>query len=324
MNAAFDRIAVLGLGLLGGSIALAARRAGIAGRISAAGRRRAPLEQALRAGIVDEIGDVASAVSGADLVVLCSPVGAMPSLLEAAARHLRPGALVTDVGSVKGALADRLPGLLPAGVTYVGAHPMAGSHKTGVAHASAELFDGACCVVTPGPGAEASSIDRVVAFWRALGARVTLRSAAEHDIDVAWVSHAPHALAFAFAHALQQAPLTAGELAGPGFRDFTRIAHSDGEMWSEILDTNRKALAGPLQAFSRSLSLLAQAIEAGDSDEQERFLTQARRALAQTTERSAATRPRTTCENARSGGEHPEIPTGPVPVTLGVSKNKNE
>lgn len=324
MTPPFERIAVLGLGLLGGSVALAARRAGLALRIAAAGRRRAPLEQALRSGVVDEIGDVASAVTGADLVVLCSPVGAMPGLLEAAAPHLRPGALVTDVGSVKGILADRLPGLLPTGVSYVGAHPMAGSHRSGVAHASADLFDGACCVVTPGAGADAASVERVVAFWRALGAHVTRRSAADHDVDVAWVSHAPHALAFAFAHALAQAPTTAGELAGSGFRDFTRIARSDGEMWSEILDANRKALAGPLHAFSRSLAALAQAIEAGDVDSQERFLTQARRALSETTDRSASSRSRAACENARSGGEDPEIPTGPEPVTLGVSKNTNE
>jgi len=317
----FDRIAVLGLGLLGGSVALAARRAGIAGTLAAAGRRRAPLEQALRRGIVDQIGDVATTVSGADLVVLCSPVGAMPALLEAAAPHLRAGTLVTDVGSIKGALAERLPGLLPRGVRYVGAHPMAGSHRSGVEHASADLFDGACCVVTPQAGAAQPDVDRIVGFWRSLGARVTLRSPADHDIDVAWVSHAPHALAFAFAHSLMQAPPSAGELAGSGFRDFTRIARSDGEMWSEILDTNRKALAGPLHAFSRSLAELAAAIEGGDADAQERFLTQARQALAETAARSASARSHAACEDARSGGEDPEIPTGPEPVTLRSVEN---
>lgn len=317
----FDRIAVLGLGLLGGSVALAARRAGVARRIVAAGRRRAPLEQALRRGIVDEIGDVGSAVAGADLVVLCSPVGAMPALLEAAGPHLRSGALVTDVGSIKGALADRLPGLLPPGVHYVGAHPMAGSHRSGVAHASTDLFDAACCVVTPQPGTSPQDVDRVVAFWRSLGARVTLRSPADHDIDVAWVSHAPHALAFAFAHSLLQAPPSAGELAGSGFRDFTRIARSDGEMWSEILHTNRKALAGPLHAFSRSLAELAAAIEGGDADAQERFLAQARQALAETTAKSTSSRPHAACGDARSGGDDPEIPTGLEPVTLRSVEN---
>lgn len=314
MTVRFERIAILGLGLLGGSVALAARRAGLAGSIVAAGRRRAPLEAALRDGVVDAIGDVPTAVSGADLVVLCSPVGAMPALLQEAAPKLRAGALVTDVGSVKGVLADRLPGLLPEGVEYVGAHPMAGSHRRGVSHARADLFDGACCVVTPQGGASPGAVERVVAFWQALGARVTRRDPAAHDVDVAWVSHAPHVLAFAFAHALARAPRTAGELAGSGFRDFTRIAWSDSEMWSEILHTNRKALSGPLQALRRSLAELAEAIESGDVDAQESFLARAHRALAETTGQSGSAGAGGPCADARSGGDHPEIQTGQAPV----------
>jgi len=314
MTAAFDRMAIIGLGLLGGSVALAARRAGVARSIAAAGRRRGPLDEARRSGIVDEVGDVGAAVRGADLVVLCSPVGAMPSLLEEAAPHLSPGALVTDVGSVKGVLADRLPGILPDGVEYVGAHPMAGSHRRGVEHARTDLFDGACCVVTPRASTSTRAIERIVAFWGALGARVSVRDPATHDAEVAWVSHAPHVLAFAFADAMRGAPATAGELAGSGFRDFTRIAQSDGEMWSEIFHTNRKALAGPLQACARSLAELAEAIEAGDLDAQESFLARARRVLDETTRRSASSRGDETCGNARSGGSNPEIRTGDEPV----------
>lgn len=310
MTVHFERIAILGLGLLGGSVALAARRSGVAGIVAAASRRPGPLEQALRSGVVDEIGGVTTAVRDADLVVLCAPIGVMPTLLEEAGPALRDGALVTDVGSVKGVLADQLPGILPSGVEYIGAHPMAGSHERGAVHATADLFVGAPCVVTPQSGASQSAVDRVADFWRALGARVALRSPAAHDIDVAWVSHAPHALAFAFAHALGRAPETAGELAGSGFRDFTRIAQSGGEMWSEILHTNRKALSGPLQSFSRSLALLAEAIESGDLEAQENFLAQAHRALAETTARSSSA----TREDARSGGEDPEIQTGKEPV----------
>lgn len=281
MSAArFDKLAVIGLGLLGGSVALAARRAGLARRIVAAGRRRAPLERALAAGMVDEIGDLPDVVRGADLVVLAAPVGAMAGSLEAAASQLHEGTLVTDVGSVKAPLADSLPGLLPPGVEYVGSHPMAGSHEKGVEHARVDLFDGACCVVTPLPSSSAAAVERISAFWQTLGARVIRRSPAAHDDEVAWVSHVPHLLAFAFAHALRSAPAQVGEMAGTGFRDFTRIARSDAELWGEILASNTKALVRPLEAFRDSLAELCAAIEHADGEAQERFLSQAREALA--------------------------------------------
>jgi prephenate dehydrogenase len=275
----FERLAIVGLGLLGGSVALAARRAALAGRVVAAGRRRAPLERALAAGVVDEIADLAGAVKGADLIVLATPIGTMVPLMEQAAPHLAEGALITDVGSVKEPLADRLPGVMPPGVHYIGAHPMAGSHERGVDHAREDLFDGACCVITPLASADRDAVESVRHFWTALGARVVERDPARHDAEVAWVSHAPHLLAFAFAHALGEAPGGAAELAGTGLRDFTRIARSDSELWSEILDVNRKSLAGPLQAFRRSLDQLARAVESGDTDALENLLTAARIAL---------------------------------------------
>jgi len=217
---------------------------------------------------------------GADLVVLGAPVGSMPRIVQEAAPHLSEGALVTDVGSVKAALCESLPGLLPPGVTYVGAHPMAGSHHRGVGHARADLFEGACCVLTPLPETPPAARERVAGFWRALGARVAVRSPAEHDAQVAWMSHVPHVLAFAFGEALSQAPPGAEELAGSGFRDFTRIARSDAELWGEILSANRKALARPIQAFRDALTRLVQAIEDGDGDRLEEGLAAARQALA--------------------------------------------
>lgn len=276
----FEKLAVIGLGLLGGSVALAARRAGLADQIVAAGRRRAPLDQAKAEGIVDDVGDAAEMVRGADLVVLATPVGAMAQSLRAAAPNLRPDALITDVGSVKAPLADSLPGLLPPGVEFIGAHPMAGSHEKGVAHARADLFDGACCVVTPLPSTSKAGEARIRGFWEALGAHVILRSPGVHDDEVAWVSHVPHVLAFAFAHALRGAPAEVGEMAGTGFRDFTRIARSDAELWGEILSGNTKALVRPLEAFRDSLDELTQVIEQGDVEAQERFLSLAREALA--------------------------------------------
>jgi len=275
-----DVLAVVGVGLLGGSVAAAARARGLPGRIVGAGRRPEPLERALAAGVVDAIATPAEAVAEADLVVLACPVAAMAPLVESLAPHWRPGALVTDVGSVKQGVVESLPGLLPAGVEFVGAHPMAGSHLRGVEHADAKLFEGACCVVTPGPGTSPAARQRVRDFWSALGARVVERRADVHDAQVAWVSHLPHALAFAYAHALAESSPEAGALAGPGFRDFTRIARSDAELWAEILLENGKPLAETLSAAGRHLERLATAIGRGDADAVERFLARARDHLA--------------------------------------------
>jgi cyclohexadieny/prephenate dehydrogenase len=280
MKPLFSRVAVLGLGLLGGSVAVAARTRGLAGRVVGSARRPGPLEEALRNGVVDEVADPASAVRGADLVVLGTPVSSMAKVLERVAPELEQGALVTDVGSVKGVLANTLPGLLPPGVHYIGSHPMAGSHVRGVEYARADLFEGACCVVTPPPDSRERDRERLVAFWRGLGARVVERDPLAHDEQVAWVSHVPHVLAFAFAEALRQAPSEAGELAGSGFSDFTRIGQSDAELWGDILSANRKCLPGPLDAFGQALSRLARAIEKGDVESQESFLASARDQLA--------------------------------------------
>ena len=274
MTARFERLAVLGLGLLGGSVALAARRSGAAKRIVGATRRAEVEQAALRGGVVDAVDTPEVVVRGADLVVLATPVYAMGDLVRRIAPALDAGALVTDVGSVKAVLDETLPGLLPQGVHYVGSHPMAGSHHRGLEHARADLFEGAPCVVMR--AGEPEAVDRICAFWRALGARVMLRHPPEHDAEVAWMSHVPHVLAFAFARALRGAPDGADALSGSGFRDFTRIAHSEPELWGDILTANRKAIAGPLQAVAEALADLARAIEAGNADDLERAIHAAR------------------------------------------------
>jgi cyclohexadieny/prephenate dehydrogenase len=273
----FRRLAVLGLGLLGGSVAVAARRRGVAAQVAGGARRAEVRALALEREFVDEAADFEAAVVGADLVVLATPVFAMPDLVRRIAPALAPGAIVTDVGSVKRLLVEVLPGLLPAGSVYVGSHPMAGSHQSGIEHARADLFEGTACVVTEAP--DAALRERVCGFWRALGARVVLRDAASHDAEVAWMSHLPHALAFAFGAALRSAPERAFELAGAGFRDFTRIARSEPELWADILASNRKALAAPLQLAGQALAELSRAVEANDVDALERFFGAARDAL---------------------------------------------
>jgi prephenate dehydrogenase len=311
--APLERVAVVGLGLLGGSVALAARQRGAAREVIGATRSAEARAQALASGAVDRVVPLAEVARGADLVVLATPVGAMAatvrqlkldtaSFAQRAEGERRPPSLVvTDVGSVKAPLVDTLPGLLPAGCTYVGSHPMAGSHHRGISHARADLFDRAVCVVTE--AADAAAGARVVGFWEALGARVVRRTAAQHDAEVAWVSHLPHLLAFAFAGSLAAAPPAAAELAGGGFRDFTRIARSDGELWADILTVNRKALAAPLSAAGAKLEEIARALEAGDAEGLDRLLSAARSALFPA---PPASRSESSTAAARTRGDRPK------------------
>ncbi len=323
MEVSFETLAVIGLGLLGGSVAGAARERGVVGRVVGVSRRPEMAAAAVDRGLCDEAGtDLAAGLREADLVILATPVYAMEETLRGAAAHLREGCLVTDVGSVKGVLADTLPGLLPPAVRYVGSHPMAGSHASGLAFARADLFEGAACVVTPRGADDAEDAQRLAGFWRALGSRVELRDPARHDDEVAWVSHLPHAVAFAFARALASAGASAAALKGSGFRDFTRVARSEPEMWADILVTNRKALAGPLQEALRALQELARRIESGDLDAVSAELSAARDLLAtREWETSGPDEPRSGnsipdgADDARSGGANPEIQAAPEAAT---------
>jgi len=294
----FQRVALLGLGLLGGSVGLAVRSRGVAACVSGAGRRREVMDRALARGAIDEAGSFEEAVRGAELVVLATPVFAMGEIVRSIAPALAEGAIVTDVGSVKDALFETLPGLLPAGVHYVGSHPMAGSHERGIEHARGDLFEGAPCIVTTRGDARAQQ--RVCDFWRALGAFVLVRDPAVHDDEVAWMSHVPHVLAFAFARALDRAPAGAHQVAGAGFRDFTRIAQSDPELWGGILTANRKAIAAPLRAVTEALTELGQAIEADDADALERWIATAREALSSIDSNSVGCDERTSADSTQA------------------------
>ncbi len=274
------RVAVLGLGLLGASVAAAARARGA--RVAGCDRLAERARLALELGHVDAVHpDAKTAVDGAELVVLATPVEAMPGVLAAAAAGLAPGALVTDVGSVKGPLVGLLPGLLPSGVGYVGSHPMVGGHRAGPRHASATLFEGVAVVVT---GRGDPQDERVADFWRGLGARVERRSPGDHDLEVAWTSHLPHVLAFAFAGAFRDAPESAKRLIGAGFRDFTRIARSDPSLWAGILLANAEALADPLERSAAVLRELAEALQSADGARLEEILARAGEGLRDTPE----------------------------------------
>jgi cyclohexadieny/prephenate dehydrogenase len=234
------------------------------------------LEVARERGMADRLeSDLEAAVEGAGLIVLATPVGSMPSVVRRLSRRLRTGAVLTDVGSVKRPLRECLPGLIPSGVDYLGSHPMVGGHQGGARAASPTLFEGAPVVIVPDSGETSEAFDRLSAFWEALGAIVHVREAEAHDAEVAWISHVPHVLAFAFARALRAAPAGAKDLVGPGFRDFTRIAHANPGLWADILSANAKALSTPLQCVAESFAELAAALEAGDETELERLLAEA-------------------------------------------------
>jgi prephenate dehydrogenase len=263
------RLAIVGVGLLGGSVAKAARARGIAAEIIGVGRDAARLEVARREGAVDRITtDLAAGVRDADVVVLAVPVLTILSLLDAVAQASGGETIVTDVGSTKAtivAAASRLGRDRP--MRFVGSHPMAGSELSGYAHARIDLFDGATVIVTPTETSEGAAVKTIMALWEALGAgRVVTLDADAHDRAVAAISHLPHLAAFALVDAVERFEPSAFDLAARGFRDTTRIAASDPTMWEEIFLANRDALAASLEAYREALADLAHLIATGDAD----------------------------------------------------------
>jgi prephenate dehydrogenase len=271
----FDTVALIGIGLLGGSLGLALRQRRMARRVVAVARRPETIRQALEVGAVDRgCTEPREGVAEADLVVLCTPVLTMPGLVEQFASHLKPGAVLTDVGSTKSYLARELPRRLRPENTYVGGHPMAGSERFGLEAARADLFDGATYLLTPAPEAPAEPVDRLERWVTGLGANALRLEPGLHDRAVAGVSHLPHVVAAALASAVAAAAggstedmdrATLRQLIAGGFRSTTRIAASSPEMWRDICLTNRKELLESLRRFETELALFARALEERDS-----------------------------------------------------------
>jgi len=276
------KLVVCGVGLIGGSFALALRRAGAVERIVGIGRRREVLERACALGVIDEIAEGwADALDGADLVLLAAPVGQTDAILAAMAPHLRPGTVVTDAGSTKrdvvAALRSHLGGAL---ADVVPAHPIAGAEKSGVEAAFAELYMGRKVVLTPLPESRPEAVQKVRDAWEACGANVVGMTPEEHDRVFAAVSHLPHLLAFGLVDDLagrSNAPLLFSHAAS-GFRDFTRIAGSHPEMWRDICVANRVALLEELDAYLGELARLRMMLVEGDGDGLEAVFERARRA----------------------------------------------
>ncbi len=281
MAQVYERVGLIGLGLIAGSMAHAMRRGGLAGEITGYARSEETRRVAAEIGLVDRVCDsAAEAVKGADLVVLCVPVGAMGAVAAEIAPHLDKGATVSDVGSVKRAVIEAVGPHIPDGVHFIPAHPLAGTEKSGPRSGFAELFDNRWCLIVPVEGADEAAIARLRRFWEAMGANVDEMEAEHHDLVLAVTSHAPHLIAYTMvgvADDLQR--VTQKEVvnfSATGFRDFTRIAASDPTMWRDVFLNNKDATLEILGRFTEELFALQRAIRTGDGDHLHDYFTRTR------------------------------------------------
>jgi prephenate dehydrogenase len=279
----FTQVTIVGVGLIGGSLGMILKRRGLADRVIGVGRRVENLKTAVALGAIDRyVVDSKEGVREADLVVLATPVDTYDRHLNEWASCLQTDTIVTDVGSVKGALVEQAERAMPRGVHFVGAHPIAGKEKTGVAAGSEQLFQGARCIMTPTKTTNPLALEKVRSLWRETGAIVLDMDPHLHDKILGAVSHLPHVAAFALMNALSDLrdhTLPSLDLAGHsggGLRDTTRIAASSPEMWRDIFLWNRDNIVACLEAYERSLAQLKQLIKAGDAAGIEKELERAR------------------------------------------------
>jgi prephenate dehydrogenase len=268
-------VAIVGVGLIGGSIGMALRQRGLADVVVGIGRRSAALRTARRVGAVTTTTvDLAKGVANADLIVVCTPVHRIVDRVRQAAMHCPEGALITDAGSTKQAIVEALDGALPRGCRFLGSHPLAGSEKSGPVHAHADLFEGRIVVLTPTKNTHAEDYDRLEAFWSALGSVVIQMSPEEHDRALAVTSHVPHLAAAAVAASL---PENWFRLAGAGALDTTRIASGDPELWTHIFLQNRDNVLAGLSRCEHELAALRAAIENRDEERLRNLLAVAKK-----------------------------------------------
>ena len=277
----YERVALIGLGLIASSMALAMRREGLAGEITGTARSAETRDAARELGLCDRVCDsAAEAVAGADLVVLCVPVGVMGDVAAEIGPHLAQGATLSDVGSVKQAVIDTVAPHLPDHVQFIPGHPLAGTEHSGPRAGFAELFENRWCLLVPQPGNDPAAIERLRAFWEAMGAHVDTMDAAHHDLVLAVTSHAPHLIAYTMVGVADDLRrVTDSEIikySAAGFRDFTRIAASDPTMWRDVFLTNREATLEILGRFTEELFALQRAIRTGDGEHLHAYFTRTR------------------------------------------------
>jgi cyclohexadieny/prephenate dehydrogenase len=275
------RLAIIGMGLIGSSLARAARELNLAGHIAAADRDPAVAQRVRALGLADTVSQsAAEAVALADLVILCVPVGICGQVAEEMAGALKPGAIVSDVGSVKAAIMEQVAPHLPAGVHFVPAHPVAGTEHSGPDAGFSSLFLNRWCILTPPEDADATAVQRLRAFWEAMGAIVEVMTPQHHDLVLAITSHLPHLIAYNIVgtandlEAVTQSEVI--KFSAGGFRDFTRIAASDPTMWRDVFLHNKEAVLEMLGRFSEDLSVLTRAIRFGDGETLHKHFTRTR------------------------------------------------
>ncbi len=278
MGRVYPIVTIIGTGLLGGSLGLGLKRAGMAGRIRGVGRRQSPLDTALALGAIDEASsDPGAAVRDADLVVVCTPAALVIPTLDSIRDAVSSGAIVTDVASTKADICAHAEATWPKPLRFVGSHPMAGSEKFGPEHSTADLYEGTVCLVEEGGDIDPAARAAVLELWIALGATVVDIDPAAHDQVVARTSHVPHIAATALS-LLADSGEDVRPFVGNGFRDATRIADGRPEIWRDICLTNSPAIRGGLAELIRSLQALSAAIESGDSAQVESFFERGREA----------------------------------------------
>jgi len=277
----FKRLALIGFGLIGGSIARAAKTQGLVAEVVTTARSEKTRARVKELGIVDAVVETnVEAVKGADLVILCIPVGACGPVAAEVAAHLEPGAIISDVGSVKGAIVRDMAPHLPTNIHFVPAHPVAGTEHSGPDSGFAELFINRWCILTPPEGTKAGATDKLRAFWAAMGAKVEVMTPDHHDLVLAITSHLPHLIAYTIVGTADElAQVTSSEVikfSAGGFRDFTRIAASDPVMWRDVFLNNREAVLEMLGRFSEDLTALQRAIRWGEGDKLQDLFTRTR------------------------------------------------
>ncbi|MBI5755915.1 MAG: prephenate dehydrogenase/arogenate dehydrogenase family protein [Nitrospirae bacterium] len=265
----FRRMVIAGVGLIGGSLALVCREKGIVSEIVGVGRGERNLQDAVSLNVIDRYTlRIEEAVKGADIIVLAAPVGSLTKLAGEIAQHLSPGAIVTDVGSVKGPLSE-IEDIIPSGTYFVGGHPIAGKEKSGVKAASPHLFQGTRCILTPTSKTNPDALNIVQSMWETAGAKVIRMDTAAHDRIFAAVSHLPHLVAYALVNTLlelEKAEAGIISYSAEGFRDFTRIAASHPEMWRDICLMNRENVLEMLGRFDASVARLRSLIQGNDAE----------------------------------------------------------
>ena len=281
MSQIYQRVALIGLGLIASSICHAARRANLAGELVGTARSAETRETAKRIGLCDRVVETAAeAVKGADLVVLCVPVGAMDAVAREIGPHLEPGTTVTDVGSVKREIVAAVAPHVPEGVHFIPSHPVAGTEHSGPESGFAELFDNRWFLLTPLPGTDDAAKARLTEFWRGMGSNVDEMDVDHHDLVLAVTSHAPHLIAYTMVGVADDlSRVTDSEVvkySAAGFRDFTRIAASDPTMWRDVFLNNKDATLEILGRFTEELFALQRAIRTGDGEHLHDYFTRTR------------------------------------------------